>query len=987
MARCRLRLISFTLNILENMKIAKITGWVGLFSFFSSLVLAAVPVTSRPDSAFILQGDRAERVGQIHSWAIDLQHPGRYTVQVIYPLESGKEPLAGKLSINGQPASDELQKAYIIEEGLVAEFTDPVVMPESAVYTLSVGSEVAPKLVRLVPLGYTKSRIHLSSQHHYDAWLKMHQSAPKQAALEWYKDARFGMFIHWGVYSEAAGSWKGVPIEQGDGPKVAEWIQFAFKISREEYREFAKNFNPDRSFAANIAKLAKDTGMHYVVITSKHHDGFALFDSAHSEFDIADATPYDGDLIQELYEACRAEGLEFGVYYSHGNDWGEGGDGNYSQVKAYNDSFGVPTRPNGKNLWDPSPETHAEYLEKKAYPQIAELIRKLPDLRLIWFDGDGLITEQQAFDFYKLVYDLNPNIVVNRRVGYDFGDYIDAGDNKTPSESELAAKHFETCGTANHSWGFKAQDHDWKSSNQLLRNFVDIVSKGGNYLLNIGPDGQGRVPEPCVVSFREMGEWVETNREAIFGTRPWTTLSEGVNRVNDAESKPTEFWFSAKGDQVYAMSLAAPEGRVRILSLKQSAGAVTEVRLLGSDAGLSWNQTSDALEVDLSGIEMSPNGYALKVSMRKQAEDALTARPGYPEFSWDRMPLYMHIRKDKAYTEAEIQFLAKFPLITFEKSNGHKSFGSTEEGTLVAARQVKAINPLAKILYYRNVIVHYGGYAANKTLDQIPGALLEDDKGNRKLVRNRVAAYDLSNPRVRDWWIEQCKRMTEDPAIDGVFFDGNVKALEPGYLHREIGQDKKQAVEAGYLQMMQDTREAIGSDALMIANILRARFDEGGLEYLDFFDGSYLEGFFHNVGRMSYEDYVAKGIESMQQAARQGKIIAFTAGLAMADNVSAMGIDEAHGAVESDAKARQALIYTMAIFLICAEEYSYFFPHEGYSANGNDKWMRWFPEYDKPLGAPKGPAVKDGYRYTRSFEHATVFLDIQARTAEILWQH
>ncbi|MDC0497529.1 alpha-L-fucosidase, partial [bacterium] len=403
------------------------------------------------------------------------------------------------------------------------------------------------------------------------------------------------------------------------GPKVAEWIQFAFKITREEYREFAKRFNPDKSFAVNIAKLAKGTGMNYVVITSKHHDGFALFDSAHSDLDIADASPYDGDLIKELYEACRAEGIEFGVYYSHGNDWGEGGDGNYANVKAYNDPFGVPTRPNGKNLWDPSPDTQAEYLENKAYPQIAELIRNLPDLRLIWFDGEGLITEKQAFDFYKLVYDLNPNIVVNRRVGYDFGDYIDAGDNKTPAASELAAKHFET--TANHSWGYKAQDNNWKDGNQLLRNFVDIVSKGGNYLLNIGPDGEGTVPQPCVDSFLEMGEWVRMNHEAIFGTHRWSQFNEGVNDSsarpsrNPPPSKPTEFWFSAKADKVYVMALAQPEGIVRIQSLSGSVGQVTGVRLLGSSQNaVGWKQTADALEVNLSGLSIGQNGYALEVT-------------------------------------------------------------------------------------------------------------------------------------------------------------------------------------------------------------------------------------------------------------------------------------------------------------------------------------------------------------------------------------
>jgi hypothetical protein len=268
--------------------------------------------------------------------------------------------------------------------------------------------------------------------------------------------------------------------------------------------------------------------------------------------------------------------------------------------------------------------------------------------------------------------------------------------------------------------------------------------------------------------------------------------------------------------------------------------------------------------------------------------------------------------------------------------------------------------------------------------------LLKDEKGNTKLVRNRAEAYDLSNSNVRTWWVDSCKNVTTDTAIDGIFLDGNVKALEPGYLAQQIGAAKKKQTMEGYHMMMKQTREAIGPDELMIANILRARFENAGLEYLDYFDGSYLEGFFHNVGGASYEEYVAEGIDAMQKAARQGKIIAFSTGFTPPGdpprNRSVMGIDEGHATVGSEAQARAGLTYPLAIFLVCAEKYSYFRIHEGYSANENDRWMRWFPEYDRPLGPSNGPALKDGFRYSRQFRHATVQLDIQKRTASIQWQ-
>lgn len=388
-------------------------------------------------------------------------------------------------------------------------------------------------------------------------------------------------------------------------------------------------------------------------------------------------------------------------------------------------------------------------------------------------------------------------------------------------------------------------------------------------------------------------------------------------------------------------------------------------------------------------------GLLLACSQECAAQEAIetssattdeSSGPTYPEFTWDRIPLYMHIRKAQSFTDEEIAFLARFPLITFEKATGHRDHGSVEAGTLHAARAVKEMNPNTTILFYRNVFVHYGGYAANAELERIPDALLQDKNGDTKLVRNRVEAYDLSNADLRTWWVNTCRIMTADPHIDGIFLDGNIKALEPRYLARQIGDTKKRQTMKGYHVLMEQTREAIGPEKLMVANILRARFDNAGLEYLDYFDGSYLEAFFHNVGEASYEEYVAKGIDAMQQAARQGKIIVFTTGMASPRNTSVMGIDEGHAAIGSDEEALANLTYSLAIFLVCAEEHSYFRIHEGYSADANDRWMRRFPEYDRPLGPPSGPATKDGFRYSRKFQHASVQLDIENRIASIQWE-
>ena len=359
-----------------------------------------------------------------------------------------------------------------------------------------------------------------------------------------------------------------------------------------------------------------------------------------------------------------------------------------------------------------------------------------------------------------------------------------------------------------------------------------------------------------------------------------------------------------------------------------------------------------------------------------------------PAFSWDHVPLYMHIRKSTGFTPEELRYLAEFPLIAFEKTTGATDFGSTEKGTLEAARAVKCINPAAKILYYRNVIVHYAGYAANAQLAAIPGAFLVSHDGRGKLVRNTVEAYDLTNPKLRDWWVENARQLCADPAIDGVFLDGNVKVLEPDYLRKDIGPERKQAVVEGYHAMMAATRVAIGPKKLMVANLVRARFPDAGLGWLGAFDGSYFEGFETTVGAIPREEYVAKGIAAAQDAARQGVIVAFTAGigkLGLSETGNAQLTDEIRSRATKDAETQQRLTYCLAMFLICAEKYSYFLAHDGYDATKSSAWLKRPPEFERPLGPPTGKAQREGYIYTREFRQASVWLDIKNEQARITW--
>lgn len=379
---------------------------------------------------------------------------------------------------------------------------------------------------------------------------------------------------------------------------------------------------------------------------------------------------------------------------------------------------------------------------------------------------------------------------------------------------------------------------------------------------------------------------------------------------------------------------------------------------------------------------------ALSAIQAAESHSPLANPQRMPAFSWDSVPLYVHIRKDTAFTDEEIRYLATFPLITFEKATGHTDSGSVEAGTLKAARAVKAVNPEAKILYYRNVIVHYGGYAANTSIQNIPGAFLVGPGGNDKLIRNRLQAYDLSNKALRDWWIDAAEDVCSDPAIDGIFLDGVVKVLEPVFLKSVITPEKKAAELAGYVTMVEETRKMLGPQKLMLANILRARFSDSGLSYIKALDGSYIEGFEGAVG-MSRKDYVAQGIRDFQKAARQGFIVAYTCGLGR----NLQDADEAprsaagnYNRARRGGDAQGRFDYQLAIFLTCAEKYSYFDLKDGYDAKKSKTWLTRRADYDRPLGPPKGPAVRDGYTYTREFAHAAVQLDIENETANIVWK-
>ena len=327
----------------------------------------------------------------------------------------------------------------------------------------------------------------------------------------WFKEAKYGMMIHWGLYSLLGGEHGGRRITE----KYAEWIQSNLAIPVAEYEKLASAFNPVFFDADGIVALAKECGMRYLVVTTKHHDGFALYHSAADAFNVVDATPFGRDIVRELSDACRRAGLRFGIYYSQDLDWHEEHGGGY---KTFTHCDGV----SWDNSWDYPDREKKDFsicFEKKILPQIKELMTNYGEISLAWFDVPMTLTEEQSDLIYRTVRELQPNCLINSRLGGGHYDYVSLGDNEIPEkmeDTEGAAVDYnsidgfkpsplglyETAATLNDTWGFSFTDHNWKSADRIREIRTHLNSLGINYLLNVGPDALGRIPARAIEILR-----------------------------------------------------------------------------------------------------------------------------------------------------------------------------------------------------------------------------------------------------------------------------------------------------------------------------------------------------------------------------------------------------------------------------------------------------------------------------------------------------
>ncbi len=422
------------------------------------------------------------------------------------------------------------------------------------------------------------------------------------ARMEWWRNAGFGMFIHWGPYAVPAGVYEGEEING-----IGEWIMNSAQIPIGEYEEFSRQFVPVEYDADEWVKVAKEAGMKYIIITSKHHDGFCLWDSEVSEYDVIDFSPINRDLLKELKHACNKHGIKLGFYHSI-MDWHHP----HAQAPHY------PTYNNGEKVNPEFPLYYEEYMK----PQLAELIKNY-DPEVLWFDGEWVpeFTHEQGQDLYQFIRELKPEIIINNRVdkgrqgmmGMSKGDKEYAGDFGTPEQEILegaSVLDWESCMTLNDTWGYKSADDNWKSSETLVHNLVDIASKGGNYLLNIGPMANGLIPEPTVSRLKEVGVWMKVNGEVIHNSR-------AINNYMETET----LYFVSERDKkhLYAITTQWPGNSMKIKNVRPKSG--TKIKMLGYEKALEWNDlgeegTEILIPADLQNEENRPCDYAWVFKMK-----------------------------------------------------------------------------------------------------------------------------------------------------------------------------------------------------------------------------------------------------------------------------------------------------------------------------------------------------------------------------------
>jgi len=435
---------------------------------------------------------------------------------------------------------------------------------------------------------------------------------------KWFTDARFGMFIHWGIYSGAEGYWKGEKLRNDND--YAEWLFYRNRIEKNEYLTLLDRFDWDEINPEEWVILAKKSGMKYVTITAKHHDGFGLWDSKVSNYDLGDYTNPKRDVIKELADACKKHGLKLGLYYSHWIDW----EHEYGWDHT-------------KEIYEITDEEYNQYWQEKVLPQMRELLTNYGEISMIWFDmwinhKNSIVSKEQLLQLKSLIRELQPNCLVNSRLGLSMEEDPDI-DFKTLGDNQLGDKKedfpWQSPATVAHSWGFHSSDTQWKSTSTLLKSLINNVSLNGNFMLNIGPRANGDIPFEIQQRMLEMGKWLEVNGESIYGAEAFN-LSTDLHDWGKITYKKSE-----EGIKLYLHVFNWPLNKQ--LYLTGVGTEPKEIYLLADKQKLplSFNHSNVFTKIDLPVLQPDPYISVIVVEYDKMPEitEGLVAKSSEGGFS------------------------------------------------------------------------------------------------------------------------------------------------------------------------------------------------------------------------------------------------------------------------------------------------------------------------------------------------------------------
>lgn len=427
--------------------------------------------------------------------------------------------------------------------------------------------------------------------------------------MDWWRKARFGMFIHWGPYSLYGGVYNGFNQRRGG----AEWIMNRCKIPVAEYRAKASTFNPVKFDAEAVVCMAKEAGMKYIVVTAKHHDGFAMFKSDASEFNIVDYTPCKKDVVAALAEACRRHEMKLGLYYSQSQDWCNAGGA--TARKLMWEGWPNPDSARINNFtethggaWDclQLDATFEEYFYRVSLPQIKELLTNYGDIAIIWWDTPISISDQLAGEMKK-VLDKYPHMITNDRLKRpNFPGDFKTPEGLVPKAEDIEGVDWETCMNIGSSWGYKSWDKNWKTSETLIRNLVTIAARGGNYLLNIGPDAEGVVPGEAVACLRDMGRWLKVNGEAIYGTERSLLTPVWGECTRKSEKRNTI---------LYLCVFDWPKDGKLVLDVRHK---VKKANMLHDGSSLTTRETTQGIVIDVPALAPDHIASVIKLELKEK---------------------------------------------------------------------------------------------------------------------------------------------------------------------------------------------------------------------------------------------------------------------------------------------------------------------------------------------------------------------------------